>query len=204
MRSFALLTAALALTAASCNRAAPMPANQADYFPLAVGHEWYMDAVKESAAGQQWRGTAHREIEKTVERDGHTWFLTRISIEFPPTAKSEYTKLVRKDLAGFHSLKEEDPPGSEQNEIPFPMTTGHHWERTDGSDKTQDEVLGAETLEIGGLVFTDCCHIRSRSPNGMVQEYWEAPKVGNVKSVISLPSGTRVTMTLHEFKPGPE
>jgi hypothetical protein len=204
MRHFALLTAAIALTATSCHRAAPMPANQADYFPLAVGHEWYMDAVKESPAGQKWRGTAQRTIEKTVERDGHTYFLSRTWIEFPPTAKSEYTKLVRKDDAGFHSMKEEDPPGSEQIEIPFPLTTGHHWERTDGPDKSQDEVLGAETLEIGGVVFPDCCHIRSRSANGMVQEYWEAPKVGNVKSIIALPSGSRVTITLHEFKPGQE
>ncbi len=202
MRSFALLAAALALTAAGCHRAAPMPVNQADYFPLAVGHEWYMDGVKESPSGQTWRGTAHREIEKTVEREGQTFFLSRTSLEFPPAAKSEYTKLVRKDAAGFHSLREEDPAASEQIEIPFPLTAGRQWERWDGPEKTQDEILGSETVEIGGVVFRDCCHIRSRSAHGMVEEYWEAPKVGNVKSIITFPSGTRVTLTLHEFTPG--
>lgn len=204
MRAFALLTAAIALTAAGCHRAARMPPNPAEYFPLAVGHEWYMDAVKESPSGQTWRGTAHREIEKTVQLDGQTYFLARTWMEFPPTAKSEYTKLVRKDDAGLHSLRDEDPHASEQIEIPVPLTTGRHWERMDGPDKTQDEILGLETIEIGGVVFRDCCHIRSRSAHGMVQEYWEAPKVGNVKSILSMPSGTRVTLTLHEFTPGHE
>jgi hypothetical protein len=203
MRHFAMLTVAFALTGAGCSRPIPMPANQADYLPLAEGNEWYMDAVLVSPSGEVRRGTAHRVLEATVKRDGRTYLLSRTSIEFPPMAKQEYTKLVRKDESGFHSMREEDPVSSEQVEIALPLTVGREWSRTDGPMKMRDKVMGVETVEIGGIVFHDCCHIRSAAVKGKLEEdYWEAPKVGNVKSVSLLPDGSRMTITLHEFKPG--
>jgi hypothetical protein len=35
----------------------------------------------------------------------------------------------------------------------------------------------------------------------MAQDYCEAPNVGNIKSVSTLPTGSRITVTVHEFKP---
>lgn len=203
MRSLALLSVAVALLAVGCDRSVPMPANQADYFPLAEGNEWYMDAVKVSPSGEAVRGTAHRVLEKTVQRDGRTYLQARTSIEFPPAGRQEYTKLMRKDETGLHTTREEDPPKSEQIEIPFPLTVGHQWQRTDGTVTTKDQVIGVETITIGDVTFTDCCHIRSEGTNRkVVEDYWEAPKVGNVKSIVQLPDGSTMTITIHEFRPG--
>lgn len=181
-----------------------MPLNQADYLPLAEGQEWYMDAVMETPSGEAKRGTAHRIVEKSVVRDGRTWFLSRTTIEFPPKAKQVYTKLLRKDEHGFYSLMEDDPLAVEQTEIPFPLTEGHEWTRKEGTREMRDRVVGVETIKLGDVEFRDCCHIQSVSVGEKRQsDYWEAPKVGNIKNVILLPDGSRVTVTLHEYKPGP-
>jgi hypothetical protein len=205
MRYLVILTAAIALAAAGCSRKSPPAptANQADYLPFAEGHEWYMDAAMETSTGEVKKGTAHRVFEETVKQDGHTYIRSRTTIEFPPFPKQEYTKLVRKDEKGFHAINETNPGSREQVEIPLPLTVGHHWERTDGTRTLRDNVVGIETLEIGGVVFRDCFHIHSEAANEkMTQDYWEAPNVGNIKSVSVLPTGARITVSLHEFKPG--
>jgi hypothetical protein len=96
-----------------------------------------------------------------------------------------------------------DDSAREQLEIPLPLTVGRQWERSDGTRMLRDRVIGIETLEIGGITFHDCFHIRSEAVNEkMQQDYWEAPNTGNIKSVSLLPNGVRITVTLHEFKPG--
>src|SRR4051794_3072601 len=180
-----LLIAALALPAASCSRKPAAPAlNQADYLPLVVGNEWYMDAAMETSTGEVRKGTAHRVFEETVKQNGLTYIRSRTTIEFPPFAKQEYTKLLRKDEKGFYTINETNPGSREQLEIPLPLAVGRTWERNDGTRALNDRVVGLETVEIGGVVFRDCVHIRSEAANEkMAQDYWEAPNVGNIKSV---------------------
>src|SRR4051812_25158113 len=153
MRYYLTLAAALALTAPSCSRSrppAPTAASQAEYLPLAEGNEWYMDAVMETSSGELKKGTAHRVFEETVKQDGQTYLRSRTTIEFPPFRKQEYTKLVRKDDKGLHTINETNPGSPEQLEIPLPLAAGQTWERTDGSRKLRDNVVGQETVEIGG------------------------------------------------------
>jgi hypothetical protein len=65
-------------------------------------------------------------------------------------------------------------------------------------------IAGLETLKVGGSTYTNTWHFHTSSADGQyVEEFWEAPGVGNVKAVIRNPGGT-ITLTLREFNPGPE
>jgi hypothetical protein len=155
MRCFVVLTAAIALTAASCSRKSTPALNQADYLPLAEGHEWYMDAAMETSSGEVRKGTAHRVFEETVKQNGLTYIRSRTTIEFPPFPKQEYTKLLRKDDKGFYTINETNPGSREQLEIRLPLAVGQTWERNDGTRALRDRVVGVETIDFGGVVFRD-------------------------------------------------
>jgi hypothetical protein len=178
------------------------PSAKEDYVPLAVGDEWTMGATVVSATGHALECIARRQIEGAVERDGKIYFRSRSTMEGMPT-KVEITKLVRKDEKGFFSIEEAKKGAVEQTEIVLPLKVGNTWKRTMGSTSVTDTVIGVESVSISGKTYDKCYRIRSvTADNSLTEDFWQAPHVGDVKSVITYGSGAKITLTLKEFKPG--
>ena len=197
MRSFILL-----LLAAFSLASAVFGLEQDDYLPLREGCEWTMDAEIILPSGEKSTATAHRTVGAQVEHDGKTYHRTRTWMEDgrTPTVSS---KLTRKDATGFYSIVEGNADAKEQLEVMLPFKVGQTWQKTWGSVTVSNEVIGVESVTIGGTTYKDCIHIRSTAADGSyTEDYWEAPKVGSVKSEIVYQNGGRITLTVKEFKPG--
>ncbi len=196
------ITASVPLT---CSAPAAIQAVTPDsYLPLRTGAEWTMDLVMIGPNGQELKGTGKRKVGDAVQRDGKTWFPVRTWAEGLPF-KPDSSKLMRKDAKGFYSIDGRDPDGREQMEIALPLEVGQRWERSEGSRTLKEQVVGLETVTIGEKTYENCYHLRSESIDGSFQEdYWEAPGLGSVKSIILNGDGSKITLTLREFKPGPK
>src|SRR5256712_4435301 len=79
------------------------------YFPLAQGMEWIMDLQVISPKGDTTNGVLHRKIGEAVEHNGKTYFRSHSWLEGGRPFPMDYTKLVRRDAAGFFSIDERDP-----------------------------------------------------------------------------------------------
>ncbi len=197
MRSFFLPPTIAIVFAVSSFAAEP-----GDYLPLKVGHEWITDADLISPKGERSLATGKRKVEAKVERGGKTYFRTRTKLEGAPTPM-DFTKLVRKDSAGLYTIAEAIKDSKEQKEIVLPLKAGQKWETTWGTTTFTNTVVGLESITVAGLTYENCFHIHTEASDKSYQEdYWEAPKVGNVKSVVVYPDGSKMTLTLREFRPG--
>src|SRR5436305_14721446 len=81
---------------------------QSDYCPWSEGCEWIMNAQLIAPDGKVTPATAHRKIEGPVEKDGKKYHRERTWLEIGPSPK-EFTKIVRKDEAGFYTLEDDNP-----------------------------------------------------------------------------------------------
>ena len=179
-----------------------MEIDQSAYLPLTAGNDWTMDVVFTSPSGEVSKATGRRRLEDTVEMDGKSYVRSRTWTEDGPTPM-EYTKLVRKDGDGMYSLLEGGKNEKEQLEIPLPLRTSMAWTHETQGMKFFDRALGVESVTIGDKTYAKCFHFRVESADGKYREdYWEAPKLGNVKSEIVYSSGAKITLTLREFKAG--
>jgi hypothetical protein len=75
-----------------------------DYLPVALNAEWVMDVTFQSPTGAISKGVARRKMEEIVVRDGKTYHRSRSTLEGGGFPGQDYTKLVRKDAMGFHSI----------------------------------------------------------------------------------------------------
>ena len=188
--------ASLALTTVS------RAADADEYAPHHDGDEWIMDAVIVSPQGAITNATIHRKRSGTEERNGKTYARTRTWLEGGPFAFDE-TKLTRKDATGFYSLDPKDPNAAEKVELLLPLKVGQTWPKRIGQLNATDTVIGRETVTLNGETYQNCFHIRTASPDGKyTEDYWEAPKVGGIKSVIDYGNGASITLAVREFKPG--
>ncbi len=96
-----------------------------------------------------------------------------------------------------------DKAAKEQAEVVSPLKVGQSWERIAGPTTVKNVVVALETVTINEKTYDNCFHIRSTSADSSVTEdFWEAPKIGSVKSEILYGSGGKISLTLREFKAG--
>src|SRR4051812_513979 len=96
-------------------------ADQGDYFPLASGMEWIMDLQVISPKGDKTNGVLHRKIGEAVEHNGKIYFRSHTWLEGGRPFPIDYTKLVRRDDAGFYSIDERDPKRVEKQGGKLPL-----------------------------------------------------------------------------------
>ena len=175
-------------------------ADEGDYFPLASGMEWIMDLQVTSPKGDKTNGVLHRKIGEAVEHNGKTYFRSHTWLEGGRPFPIDYTKLVRRDDAGFYSIDERDPKRVEKQGGQLPLEVGKKWENKVDGAVLQTVVLAKEDVKWGTNVYKNCFRIRIASAGEeYVEEFLEAPGVGSLKSEIKRADGEWV-MTLREFK----
>ena len=197
--SFQLISFSVLLLGVSLGSSAEVPADD-NYLPLSKGAEWTMDAELVSPEGGITKATAKRLVGDEVERNGKIYHRTHTWIEGAPF-KFEYSKLTRKDATGFYSIDEREENGTEQMEVKLPLKVGEQWERQAGGILMKESIVGIETVTVGSKTYENCYHIRSAAADGSyVEDYWEAPNVGSVKSQSSYKVGSKNLLTIRKFK----
>jgi len=197
----------LAVLFALCVPSFAAEPDQADYFPMNPGDEHTMTVAMTNAKGQTEKMIAHRKIEAeagkvSVEKNGKTYLRLRTWMDGGPLSV-KHTRLIRKDDQGLHSVADERGNAAEQLEVPMPLKPGNSWKYEDNGMIHTASVIAIETVIVGERKFENCFHIRSETVGGTFREdFWEAPKVGTVKSEIAYSNGVRITLTFREFKPG--
>jgi hypothetical protein len=170
------------------------------YLPIGEGIEWVMDLKVFTPDGRKLEGTGHRKVQGTIERDGKTYHRSKTWSE-GISPDISYTKLCRKDSTGFYMIDERDPNSIEQKEVVLPLKVGSTWETKSDGRVLQNSVVGVETVVAGNKTFENCFHIRVQSADGkQVEDFWEAPQVGCVKSITVYPNGGKIALILREFK----
>jgi hypothetical protein len=170
--------------------------------PLATGMEWIMDLQFTSKEGTITNGIFHRKIVEPVELNHKTYFRSHTWLEQGRPFAMDYTKLVRKDAEGYYSIDERDPKRFEKRSVQFPFKVGKSWEvKTDTGSTNRTSVIAKEDVTIGTNNYLGCFRLRIVSLSGKYQEeFLEAPDVGAIKSEIKPGDGSKLVLTLQEFK----
>jgi hypothetical protein len=190
----------LALACAAPVRAADV--DPAPYFPAVTGNDLTMDVIITSPDGQVRNAIGRRRTEGPVEKDGKTYVRTRTWMEGLTTGeKNESTVLVRRDAKGVYDILETAKTPKEQVEVQFPLQPGATWTREDDRGEMTVTFVGVELVTINARKYENCLHFRTKRADGTVEDYWEAPKIGNIKADIVVPGGVKVAVTLREFRP---
>ena len=175
---------------------------ESDYFPLHVGDEWTSSTTFVASDGTIVEGIFHRKVEDSIDRQGSRYFRLRSWSEGMPK-NWDYTKLMRKNEKAVYSIDERIPDAVEQVEFALPLKVGSSWQWSEGSKTMTDTVKGLEAVEISGRIYKDCFHIQRLSEDGSITEdYWQAPNVGDLRSINVFADGSKITLTLKEFKSG--
>lgn len=175
--------------------------SEQDYLPLREGDEWTMDVTIVAPNGQKFTATGRRRVGEQIERDGKTYHQVRTWIEDGPFPFDQ-VKLMRKAATGVYSLDPQWKGQKEQLEIVLPLKVGQTWKRVNGPQNLNERVVALESVTVGEKIFENCYRVRSESSDGQfTEDYWEAPILGSIKSDITS-FGSRIRLTLREFKPG--
>jgi len=175
---------------------------EAEYIPIAVGDEWTMAMTVISPNGQVTEGVFRRRIESADAKDGKAYVRER-TWTVGLAKRTELTKLLRKDVNGVYSIDESVVGSAEQVEVVLPLKPGAMWRQTVGAKTMTNTVIGLESVAVPGKTYENCFHIRISSADGSyTEDFWEAPRVGIVKSTVVYGSGLKITLTIQEFKSG--
>jgi hypothetical protein len=170
------------------------------YFPLAQGMEWIMDLRVVSPDGAVTNGVLHRKIGEAVKHKGKTYFRSHTWLEGGRPFAMDYTKLVRRDAAGFYSIDERDPKREEKQGGKLPLEVGMTWTNRLEGGVLHTTILAKEEVTIGTNVYKNCFRIRITAEGSQyVEEFLEAPGVGSLKSESKQLQGTWI-MNLLEFR----
>jgi len=97
-------------------------------------------------------------------------------------------------------MEKNDP---EQLELILPLKVGATWQRTMASQRMTVTVIRLESVSVAGKTYENCFHVQQLMPQEKyVEDFWEAPNVGRVKTIVVVADGARITKTVTEFKPG--
>lgn len=189
--------------AASCSFATSLfAADPSEYAQLVEGQEWTMDGEIVFPDGKKSEVTGRRKVEGPVEHNGKSYLRTRTWIEGGPKLPP-VIMLSRKDATGYYSVKADVKDAREETQFLLPLKVGQTWRQISGEYTLTHTVVALESLTIGDKKYEDCFHIRSVSDNGdFTENYWEAPKLGSIKSEMTYGNGVKIILTLREFKPG--
>lgn len=178
-------------------------ADESAYIQLKEGAEWTMDAKLVSPKGEVLPAVGRRVIESGVEKDGKKYLRERTWLEVKGDKVTGYSKLARKDDAGFYTIQEDQDSATEQCEIVLPLKVGQSWEFTSKGKTMKCSVIGLETVTIGDKTYENCFHLRTTGADGnFTEDFWESPNEGSVKSELVYAGGVKMSFTLTEFKPG--
>jgi hypothetical protein len=178
-------------------------ASEPQYLKIVPGREWIHDVIISSPDGRIEKALGRSSVGEAVIRDGKTYYRNIIALEGGPNPFT-MVKLVRKDESGFFTISESENASTEQMEVKLPLKVGLIWERPFGHLLLKEKVIGLETISIGEKSYKDCFHFRSESEDGSyIEEYWEAPHIGCVKSETTIKEGSRFTWLLREVKDPP-
>ena len=170
------------------------------YFPLASGMEWVYEFQVIAPKGDTTNGVLHRKIGEAVQHNGKTYFRSHTWLESGRPFPMDYTKLVRRDAAGFYSIDERDPKRVEKQGGKLPLEVGKKWENKVEGGILRTTVLAKEDVTLGTNVYKNCFRIRITVEGSQyVEEFLEAPGVGSLKSESKRADG-RWLLTLREFK----
>ena len=170
-----------------------------EYFPLASGMEWIMDLQVISPKGDTTNGILHRKIGEPVQHGGKNYFRSHTWLEGGRPFPMDYTKLVRRDAAGFYSIDERDPKRVEKQGGKLPLEVGKKWENKVEGGVLQTTVLAKEDVTLGTNIYKNCFRIRITVEGSQyVEEFLEAPGVGSLKSASTRADGKWI-LTLREF-----
>ena len=171
-----------------------------EYFPLASGMEWIMDLQVISPKGDTTNGILHRKIGEPVQHGGKSYFRSHTWLEGSRPFPMDYTKLVRRDAAGFYSIDERDPKRVEKQGGKLPLEVGKKWENKVEGGILRTTVLAKEDVTLGTNVYKNCFRIRITVEGSQyVEEFLEAPGVGSLKSESTRADGKWI-LTLREFR----
>jgi hypothetical protein len=171
-----------------------------EYFPLASGMEWIMDLQVVSPNGDTTNGVLHRKIGEPVQHGGKTYFRSHTWLEGGRPFPTDYTKLVRRDAAGFYSIDERDPKRVEKQGGKVPLEVGKTWTNKVDGGVMHTTILAKEDVTLGTNVYRNCFRFRITAEGSeYVEEFWEAPGVGSLKSESRRANGKWI-LTLREFK----
>ena len=200
LSSFRIGACRLAVALAVLVTAAAGKAAEGEYFPLARGMEWIMDLQVISPKGDTTNGVLHRKIGEAVQHGGKSYFRSHTWLEGGRPFPMDYTKLVRRDAAGFYSIDERDPKRVEKQGGKLPLEVGKKWENKVEGGVLQTRVLAKEDVTLGTNIYKNCFRIRITVEGSQyVEEFLEAPGVGSLKSESKRADG-RWPLTLREFK----
>jgi len=171
-----------------------------EYFPLVSGMESIMDLHVISPKGDTTNGVLHRKIGEAVQHGGKTYFRSHTWLEGGRPFPMDYTKLVRRDDAGFYSIDERDPKQVEKQGGKLPLEIGKTWTNYVDGGVMHTTVLAKEDVTLGTNVYRNCFRIRiTAEGSDYVEEFVEAPAVGSLKSESQRPNGKWI-LTLREFR----
>jgi hypothetical protein len=112
----------------------------------------------------------------------------------------DYTKLVRRDAAGFYSIDERDPNHVEKQGGKLPLEVGKTWTNHVDGGVVHTTVLAKEDVAWGTNVYKNCFRIRITAEGSQyVEEFLEAPGVGSLRSESTRENGTWI-LTLRELR----
>lgn len=181
--------------------AATPDASDDRYVPMADGTTWTMNLQMTAPDGNVLKGTARRVISKPIERDGKLYMHSTTSIHPDGFPSQSFTKLARKDAAGFHSICIFMPEAKEELEMPLPLKVGMTWQ-TQFPTPTKHTVVAKETVTLEGKTYKDCFKVHMEAKDGSsTEDYWEAPDIGTIKSEFTQ-NGIKFKLTLQEYTPG--
>ena len=159
-----------------------------------------MDLQVISPKGDTTNGVLHRKVGEAVQDGGKTYFRSHTWLEGGRPFPMDYTKLVRRDAAGFYSIDERDPKRVEKQGGKLPLEVGKKWENKVEGGVLLTTVLAKEDVTMGTNVYKNCFRIRITAEGSQyVEEFLEAPGVGSLKSESQRADG-RWILTLREFK----
>jgi hypothetical protein len=170
------------------------------YFQLRTGDEWTYEYTITSKTGEVTHPYITRQkVEEKVLQDGKTYFRIRFTSEgFLKVA--DYVALFRRADQGLYSRKEADSDGPEQSVVVFPLKIGNSWLRNATAASETTRIIGIENVSIQDHIYQECYHFRVETKEGKtVEEFWEAPNMGTIKSIDTLPDGSALTLILREF-----
>lgn len=177
---------------------AELDAANPEYCPGKEGSEWIYTYDTYSADGSKRSGLMHRILGRAVVVDGKTYNEESILPNGRPQANVPKI-LRRKDENGVYTRSTE-LSAAEVLSCKLPLEIGARWK----AGKRRDEIHTVTTVEsvtVHGKLYEQCYRISVRNTSGdLIQEYWEAPDVGNVKTVASKLDGSKTIIQLREMR----
>ena len=165
-----------------------------EVFPSKAGSEWTLRISITSPKGTVERIVLRRQIGGPVQKGAKTYSFVRQWVDHGSFVVDR-REGMRIDGTGFYSadLKQNEP--KEELVYALPLEVGKSWANG------QAEVVAAEDVEVNGVTYKNCYHVRTKASDGSyTTNAWVAAGVGEVKSETIYQTGAKIQVELLRFK----